>query len=167
VTSGTPAANAGLQRGDVILDVDGEKLDDPNQLRMHISMMSPGTTVNMHVLHDSAEKTVAVKLAEMPANLAKSGPAAENDSEHGATSALEGVQVDTAKGKGVLVTDVEPGSPAASAGLREGDLILEVNRKEVAGVNDFDRALRNGNKDTILLLVKRGENTLYMAVQNS
>ncbi len=165
VTSGTPAARAGLERGDVILDVDGQKLDDSNQLRMRVSLTPPGSTVHLRVLRDGAEKTVAVKLAEMPANLANNGGSAEKGSEGGATSVLEGVTVDAAKGQGVLVTGVGQGSPAASAGLREGDVILEVNRHEVGGVAAFDRAMRNANSGTTLLLVKRGENTFYIAVQ--
>ena len=100
-------------------------------------------------------------------NLAKNGGAPALDSEGGAASALEGVSVETAKGKGVLVTDVDQASAAAAAGLREGDVILEVNRKDVQSVTDFDRALRNASKGSTLLLVKRGENTLYLAVQNS
>jgi len=165
VTPGTAAAQAGLQRGDVILDVNGQKLDDSNQLRMRISLTPPGTIVNMRVLHDGAEKTVAVKLAEMPANLAKNGGAPGNETEGGPTSALEGVSVEAAKGKGVLVTDVDQASPAAAAGLREGDVILEVNRKDVQSATDFDQAMRNAGNGTTLLLVKRGENTIYLAVQ--
>ena len=163
VTSGTPAADAGLQRGDVILDLDGKKVEDSNQLRMRVSMTAPGTTVHMRVLHDGSEKTVAVKLAEMPGSL---GRATEKNSEgNGTASGLDGVSVEASKGRGVIVTDVEQGSPAAMAGLREGDTILEVNRTSVSSVADFDRALRNVNSGATLLLVKRGENTFYVAVQ--
>ena len=100
-------------------------------------------------------------------DLAKNGAAVANDSEGGVTSALEGVSVEPAKGKGVLVTDVDQSSPAAAAGLREGDVILEVNRKDLRSVTDFDRTLRGVNKGTTLLLVKRGENTIYLAVQEN
>ena len=164
VTAGTPAAQAGLVRGDIILDLDGQKLDDSNQLRMRISLTPPGTTVHLAVLHDNAEKTVAVKLAEMPGS---AGSSAEKGSDNAATSALAGVSVDAGKGRGVLVTDVDQSSAAAAAGLREGDVILEVNRKEVASVSDFDRAMRNVSNGTTLLLVKRAENTFYMAVQSN
>ena len=164
VTAGAPAAAAGLQRGDVILDLNGQKIDDSNQLRMRVSLTPPGTTVQLKVLHDGSEKTVAVKLAEMPANL---GGSAEKSEEggNGATSALEGVSVEAAKGRGVTVTDVDQGSPAAVAGLREGDTILEVNRASVSSVADFDRAMRNVSNGATLLLVKRGDNTFYIAVQ--
>jgi serine protease Do len=62
------------------------------------------------------------------------------------------------------VTNVDQGSPASVAGLREGDAILEVNRAGVSSVGDFDKAMRNVSNAT-LLLVKRGENTFYVAVQ--
>jgi serine protease Do len=164
VTAGAPAAAAGLQRGDVILDLNGQKVDDSNQLRMKVSLTPPGTTVQLKVLHDGSEKTVAVKLAEMPANL--NGSAEKNEEGgNGATSALEGVSVEAAKGRGVTVTDVDQGSPAAVAGLREGDTILEVNRASVSSVADFDKAMRNVSNGATLLLVKRGDNTFYIALQ--
>jgi serine protease Do len=163
VTAGAPAAAAGLQRGDVILDLNGKKLDDSNQLRMRVSMTPPGTTVQLRVLHDGSEKTVAVKLAEMPANL---GGSVEKSEEGGAAaSALDGVSVEAAKGRGVTVTSVDQGSPAAEAGLHEGDTILEVNRASVSSVADFDKAMRNVSSGATLLLVKRGDNTFYIAVQ--
>ena len=67
----------------------------------------------------------------------------------------------------LLIEELAGARAAAAAGLREGDVILEVNRKDVQSVTDFDRALRNASKGSTLLLVKRGENTLYLAVQNS
>jgi serine protease Do len=151
-----------LQRGDIILDLNGQKVEDSNQLRMRVSLTAPGTTIHMRVVHDGAEKTVAVKLAEMPGNL---GRPEEKASEGGKTSALEGVSVEAAKGRGVTVTEVEQGSPASVAGLREGDTILEVNRAGISSVADFDRSMRNVSNGATLLLVKRGDNTFYVAVQ--
>jgi len=163
VTAGAPASAAGLQRGDVILDLNGQKVEDSNQLRMRVSMTPPGTAVQLRVLHDGSERTVAVKLAELPAN---AGGAVEKGEEgSGATSALEGVSVEASKGRGVTVTSVEQGTPAAEAGLREGDTILEVNRASVSSVADFDKAMRNVGDGATLLLVKRGDNTFYVAVK--
>jgi serine protease Do len=164
VTAGAPAAQAGLQRGDVILDLNGQKVDDSNQLRMRVSLTPPGTTVQLRVLHDGSERTVAVKLAEMPANVG--GSEAKSSEGGAAASSLEGVSVEASKGgRGVTVTEVEQGSPASVAGLREGDTILEVNRASVSSVADFDKAMRNVSNGATLLLVKRGENTFYVAVQ--
>jgi serine protease Do len=163
VTAGAPAAAAGLQRGDVILDLNGHKVEDSNQLRMQVSMTAPGTTVQLRVLHDGTEKTVPVKLAEMPANVG--GAVEKSEDGDGAASALDGVSVEASKGHGVTVTNVEQGSPAAEAGLREGDTILEVNRASVSSVGDFDKAMRSVSNGATLLLVKRGDNTFYVAVQ--
>jgi len=108
VTAGAPAAAAGLQRGDVILDLNGQKVEDSNQLRMRVSMTAPGTTVKMRVLHEGSEKTVAVKLAEMPAKVGALGERSEEGG--GAVSALEGGSVEASKGRGVTVNDVEQGT---------------------------------------------------------
>ena len=162
VTAGTPAAQAGIERGDVILEVDGQKVDDSNQLKLRISQMSPGTSVKLRVLHDGSERTVTAKLAELPANLGRG--AAEKSSDSGTSSALDGVSVEPAK-NGVVVTDVAEGSPAAQAGLRDGDVIQEVNRGRVSSVADFDRAVQNAKGGTTLLLVNRGGYTMYLAIQ--
>ena len=149
----------------MILDLNGQKVDDSNQLRMRVSMTPPGTTVQLHVMHDGAEKTVPVKLAEMPGNLG--GSAVKSSEGGGAASALDGVSVEPAQGRGVTVTGVDEGSPASVAGLREGDTILEVNRAGVSGTADFDRAMRSVSNGATLLLVKRGDNTFYIAVQRN
>ena len=167
VTPGTPAAQAGLVRGDIILDVDGHKVDDSNQLRMRVSLTPPGTTVHLAVLRDNTAKSVAVKLAEMPASAASNGRNSGEPDSGSATSALQGVIVNTAKGGGVLVTGVDESSPAAASGLKEGDVILQVNRKDVSGVSQFDSAIHGVGNGTTLLLVKRGENTFYLAVQGN
>ena len=176
VTAGTPAAQAGIERGDVILEVDGQKAEDSNQLKLRISQMSPGTSVKLRVLHDGSERTVTAKLAEMPANLGRGG-SAEKSSDSGTSSALDGVSVEAldaqtlgqlklpAATRGVVVTDVGEGSPAAQAGLRPGDVIQEVNRGRVSSVADFDRAVRNASGGTTLLLVNRGGYTMYLAIQ--
>jgi len=155
--------------------VNGEKMEDSNQLRMKISMMAPGTTVNLRVLHDGGEKTVAVKLGELPTTTADNSDRrgrqrGSRDSEDADVSALEGVSIEASRGKGVVVTDIEPGSAAAAAGLREGDVIQEVNRSAVSNVSDFNRAVNRAEKsrnETVLLLVQRGGYTQYIAVAKS
>ncbi len=66
---------------------------------------------------------------------------------------------------GVVVTAVETGSPAAEAGLRRGDVIQEVNRRAVSSVSEFDRAVRQGGRDAVVLLVNRGGNTMFVVVE--
>jgi serine protease Do len=170
VSPNSPASRAGLQKGDVILEINGKPVNDGAQLRMNVSLMQPGTTVAVKVLRDGAPREFSVHLAELPteqASVEKGG----NDQDN----ALDGVSVDNlnvrtarelgipAGTSGVVVTDIDPGSAAAQSGLRQGDVIQEVNHHAVKSTSDFERAVRN-SKDETLLLVNRQGNTLYLAV---
>lgn len=171
VSANSPASRSGLEKGDIILDVDGKPVEDANDLRMKISMMAPDAGVNLKVFRNGAERQVAVKLGELPTTEA----AVQHESGDSSSSALAGVSVgDLDAGsahdlgiapntQGVVVTNVSPSSQAADAGLRKGDVIQEVNRKPVRNTSDFERALR-GSKEQPLLLVNRRGSTMYLAV---
>ena len=174
VVPGSPAEHAGIQRGDVIREVNGERAEDRNSLRLRISSMAPGSTVHVKLLRDGAERTVSVTLIEIPSQMARSAPAPD---DHGQSSnALDGVQVETLgpayrqqlrlqpSVQGVLLTDVAPGSPAADAGLQPGDVIQEVNRERIASVSDFDRAIRRSQGRVLMLFVNRRNQTAYFTI---
>ncbi|HEV2447184.1 MAG TPA: DegQ family serine endoprotease [Candidatus Sulfopaludibacter sp.] len=170
VTPDSPASRAGLQKGDIIMDIDGRPVQDSSQLRMHISLMQPGTTVSVKVLRDGAERTFNVKLAEMPTQQAKAETPNSNPESNMQGISVEDVNTRTARQlglpastTGVVVTGIDPNSAAADSGLQRGDVIQEVNRQPVRNTADFDRAIRN-SKDQALLLVNRQGNTLYIAV---
>jgi serine protease Do len=170
VSPDSPAQRSGLLKGDIILELNGKPVEDANQLRMSISMMSPDAGVTLKLFRGGAERQVAVKLAELPVQEAsvRSEPA-------GAKSALSGVAVEDvdaqtarqlglpASTAGVVVTSISPSSPAVDSGLRRGDVIQEVNRQPVKNTSDFERAMRN-SKDQTLLLVNRQGSTMYVAV---
>jgi serine protease Do len=170
VSPNSPAQRSGLQKGDIILEVDGKAVADSNALRMGISMMQPETTVKLKVFRDRADREVAVRLGELPATEAAIRP----DSK-GSQSALSGVSVEDlnaqtardlglpANASGVAVTNVSPSSPAADSGLRRGDVIQEVNRQAVKNTSDFERAVRGSKGETLLLVNRRGS-TMYLAV---
>ncbi len=170
VSPNSPAQRAGLQKGDIILEVNGKPVSDGAQLRMNVSLMSPGTTVAVKVLRDGATRDFNVRLAELPNEVAK----AEKGDE-GQENALDGVSVENVTARsarelgvpsgtaGVVVTDIDPSSPAAQSGLKRGDVIQEVNRQPVRSTSEFERAVRN-SKDETLLLVNRQGSTLYLAV---
>jgi serine protease Do len=168
VTPSSPAQENGIQRGDIILELNGKPVNDSNQLRNSISMMPPGTAVKLKTLRNGSERDVTVKLAEMPTETAKL-----NSQEEGGSKALDGVEVsnlnpETAKElglpsstAGVVVNGVDPSSKMAESGLRRGDVIQEVNHQSVKNVSEFQSALKKGG-DEPLLLVNRGGRTLYI-----
>jgi len=170
VSAGSPAQKSGLERGDIILDVNGKPVSDSNELRMTISMMAPDSDAKLKVLRNGSEREIAVKLDTMPTEQASKS---EDKSDGSANSALSGVSVDNLDAqsasdlglspntKGVVVTNVDPSSEAAEAGLRRGDVIQEVNRQPVKNTSDFERAMRS-SKDKPLLLVNRNGSTMYL-----
>lgn len=170
VTPNSPAQEGGLQRGDIILDVDGKPVTDSNQLRMSISMMLPGSHIKVKVLRNGSEREMSLKLAEMPTESAK----VESDDADESTNALQGVQVanltpDTAERlglppstNGVVVANVDPSSKIADSGLRKGDVIQEVNRQPVKNVSEFQSAVKKAGSDPLLLVNRQGR-TMFIA----
>ena len=169
VTASSPAQEGGVQRGDIILEINGKAVETSNQLRNSISMTPPGTTVNVKLLRDGSVKNLSFKLAEMPTETAK----LESDGE-GSNKALEGVEVtnltpDTAQelglpasAKGVVVAGIDPASKIADSGLQRGDVIQEVNHQPVKNVSEFQSAVKKSGSDPLLLVNRQGR-TLYIA----
>ena len=168
VSASSPAQESGIQRGDILLEVNGKPVSESNQLRMSISMMAPGSNVRLKVLRNGSERDFNVKLAEMPTESAKL-----NSTEDGGSQALDGVEVSNlnpeiaqelnlpASTTGVVVSGVDPSSKMADSGLRRGDVIQEVNHQPVKSTSEFRSALRKAGEDP-LLLVNRGGRTLYI-----
>jgi serine protease Do len=170
VSANSPASRSGVAKGDIILDLNGKPVANSNDLRMAISMMAPDSNVNLRVLRSGSERNLTVKLGELPTTEAS----IEHEGKP-SNSVLSGVSVADldaqsarelglgANAQGVVVTKVGPGSAAAEAGLRRGDVIQEVNRKPVKDTSDFERAVAGSKEDTLLLVNRRG-NTMYLAV---
>jgi len=169
VTSSSPAHDAGVQRGDIILELNGKPVADSNQLRMTISMMQPGTAIQLKLVRNGSTREITAKLAEMPVETAK-----VKSGEEGVDKALDGVAVSNVNPQiaeqlnlppsttGVVVTDVDPSSKMADIGLQKGDVIQEVNRQSIKNVSEFQSAIRKAGNDP-LLLVNRGGRTLFIA----
>ncbi|MDQ6760846.1 MAG: DegQ family serine endoprotease [Acidobacteriota bacterium] len=178
VEPGTPAAKGGLQVGDVITAVNNQPVSDVNAFRLQVAGMAPGTNVNLKVFRSGAYKDVGLTLAELKASTAANGDSGPNVPGGGEKGAMQGVSVQALNSdirqqlqipegtKGVIITDLEDDSPAAQAGLRQGDVIEQVNRKPVTTVQQFNAAVKQGNGDTTLLLVKRGQGTQFVVIPN-
>ncbi|HTB12255.1 MAG TPA: DegQ family serine endoprotease [Bryobacteraceae bacterium] len=172
VTPDSPAAHSSLKQGDIIVAVNGQPITDAGQLRTKIGMMDPNQTVTLKVLRNGTTQDVAVTLGEYPS---KEEHASVNKSD--SNSSLSGVNVESltpetaqelklpATTKGVVVSEVDPSSHAADAGLKPGDVIQQVNRKPVTNMRDYTEAVGAAKRDdSVLLLVNRGGNTLFLAV---
>src|SRR5579872_2159416 len=169
----SPGAKAGLQRGDVITELNGQPVNGPNDLRLKVATMTPGTMVHLKVIRNSESRDVSLTLGEAPAGKGAAnapGGSAEN-------SPMRGVQVDELTSeirqqlglkpdvKGVVVTEVPEGSPAVDAGLQRGDVIEQVNKQPVSSVADYQRLINQAGKQTLVLLVNRCGNTTFLVVQ--
>jgi serine protease Do len=172
VTAGSPAERAGIKRGDIILAFNGAPLSDSRDLSLKVSMMAPGASVKLQVFREGHEREVSVTLAELPASPEAAGGGAPG----AAPGERLGISVDRltpqiarqlglpARTTGVVVTDVEPASSAAEAGLRRGDVIQEVDRKPVASPDQFRSAVQQAGNGPVLLLIDRGGDHVYAVV---
>lgn len=166
----TPASKAGIKRGDVILAVNGQPVASANDLRLRISQTPPGTNVKLEISRDGKTQDVSVPLGELPEQAEKSGP---QENEGGG---LQGVNVQPlspdlaeqlqlpAGTHGVVVTSVDPASPAAGD-LERGDVIQEVNHKPVNSIEDYRQAIAAAGKGQVLLLVYSQGTTHYVVIE--
>jgi serine protease Do len=167
VVKGGPADKAGIETGDVIVEFDGKRIADSNELPRMVASVPVGKSVSVKVLKGGNVVDREVTIAEMEqkeevANVSTPKPL-------GMT--VQNITPEIAKGlglkseTGVVVSGVVPGSPAAKADIRSGDVIQQVNKKQVKDVEDFKKKIESEkDQETILLLIQRGENTLFAAL---
>jgi len=168
VFSNSPAEKAGIERGDVILEFDGKEVADSKDLPRLVASTPVGKSVTLKLSRDGKVLDRQVKIGEMEEK-AEVAKAPSSNKSLGIT--VQNLTPDIAKGlglkkeTGVVVTRVEPGSPAANAGIRTGDVIQEVNRKPLKDVNDFAQKVEKAkDQNSVLLLLQRGQNNLFAAV---
>lgn len=167
----SPAAKAGLQRGDIILKLNGNAVTGRNALSVSIAEMAPGSVAHMQIYRNGKTQDVNVTLGEFPE---KGAPGQPSMGGGGASIGLhvQNLTSDLAQQlglphgtTGVVVTQVDPSSAAGDAGIQRGDVIQEVNRKPVHNMEEYRQALASAGNQPVLLLVNRGGSTLYVVIE--
>ena len=176
VANGGPAERAGIRRGDVITAINKQPVIDNNSLRNLVASMSPGSNVEVTALRNGRDQNFTVALAELPD---RERPGSEEESRNrGGTGnekfglTLQPLSAEMASrygldadDQGLLVTRVDPNGSAANAGIREGDLIQEVNRQPVQTVAQFSAAVVQSGARPALVLVKRRNAVIYLTLK--
>ncbi|MFH1080574.1 MAG: DegQ family serine endoprotease [Pseudomonadota bacterium] len=170
VFKGDPADNAGLRPGDVILEINGNNIKDTHQLLILIASFHVGDKVRVKVLRDGQEKTFHVTVAERKDQQEIAKETGDGKASFGMTVQDMTPQISRQLGipetKGVVVTDIEEGSPADEVGIQPRDIILQVNKVNVGSLKDYQREIaKPAAKNSILLLIKRGKTTYYVALR--
>lgn len=173
VTPNSPASKAGIERGDIILELNGQQVNKQNDLSVRISQLAPGSVAHLKVFRNGQTQDVDVTLGEYPEN----GQPGTPEGGTAGTTALTGLQVQNltpeiarrlgvpSSTAGVVVTEVDPSSAAARAGIQRGDVIQEVNRKPVQNMEQYQQALVGTGSQTVLLLINRGGVTHFVMVE--
>ncbi len=156
----SPAEKAGLQRGDILLTFGGKGVNGVRDLQLMVASTPVGKKVDLEVQRNGKRLVLPVTIAEMePQEGVAAAPPAIDGKEKGL-----GLTVAPTDGRdGVMVQAVDPQSAAAAAGVQPGDLILMINRQEVKDLATFGQAVRTTAGKNVVLLLRRGETTLYLA----
>jgi serine protease Do len=172
VIEDSAADKAGLKRYDVIVELDGEPVENGNEFLNRVSMLKPGTKVKIGIIRDGKQETLTAKLGTRPQQASKTNTQPETLEELGfsvgnLTDELADRLGFKAK-EGVIVTSVESGSQAEKKGISVGMLITEVDRKSVKNTKEFDEAIEKAGKGgSVLLLINDGTHTRFIVLKLS
>jgi serine protease Do len=173
VNPDSPAAKAGIHQGDIIIDFNDQPIHEMNELPRMVASLAPGSKASLKVLREGKEKTLNLTIVELSDE--KQAQAKEEGTAEKTALGLEVQNLTPAlaqqfrlrDNKGVVVVQVDSGSPAADANMRPGDLILEVNGAAVGSVKEYQEAVAKVKKDAVArFLIKRAGRTLYLTVEN-
>lgn len=170
VFDGDPASKSGMQPGDIITKLDGEVVDTPQTLSRLIAQLPPGKDAAFEIIRDGKRKNLTVKLGErreeaVTASIPKQPEMVLGLNVQDLTPELA-ERFKLKDEKGVLVTKIEPGSAAESEGIKEGDLIKEINRTKIGSSDDFKNAINKVKKgDSVLIRIIREDRAFYVVLK--
>ncbi len=177
VMDDSPAKKAGFERADVIIEYDGKPMDSPAHLRNAVAQTPVGKKVTIKFIRDKKPKAVDLTIVEQPKSMSQNGDDDGGDSATpmGVLSSLDVRELTEelasryglkSSDRGVVIVRVKSGSTAEELGVREGDIVLEVNRQAVTSVKVFERIASKLPKDqAVLLLLKRQGKTIYLTLR--
>jgi serine protease Do len=167
VYGGSPAEKTGLKVGDVVVEVDGVKIANSQDVVREVLKKKIGQKVNFVVLREGKRTQISVTTAQMPEKMGERGPAKPGREWFGLR--VSNVTPDIAKQlgltktEGVVITGLEPNSVAQGAGLKAGDIILEVNRQKILNENDYRSAMEKAKPaQGVLFLIDREGSTFFV-----
>ena len=180
VQEGKAADKAGIKRGDIILAINGETIDDSNVLRNKVAQSQPGSEIKIKIQRDGNEQEISATLDEFAVNGEKAdnktgdnGQGGDKQSDSGKlglnlqplTPQISRQLELPADTTGVVVTEVDPNGAAAAQGIDRGDVIMEINRQSVSSLDDVKSALDKSGDSPILLLISRKGQPIFLTVK--
>ncbi len=166
---GSPAEKSGLKIGDIVMEVDGVKIKNSQDLVREVLKKKVGQKINFIVLREGKRIEISVTTAQMPEKIGERGPAKTEKEWFGLR--VSNVTPDIAKQlgltktEGVVITGVQPNSTAQTSGLKPGDIILEVNHQKIANEEDYRTAMEKVKPEQgVLLLIDRGGSTFFVTM---
>ena len=169
VAQGSPADEAGIKVGDVIIEYNGKPIEESSQLPILVARTDVGKSVPATVMRDKKRIPVNIKVGELKEQeVVASGP---KEGKLGVTVQNVTPQIAESLGlsraDGVVITSVQPQGAAAEAGLRRGDVILELNRERIANASEFRKIVSQTKPgESMLFLIRRGGNNLFLALRS-
>ncbi len=176
VTEDSPADRAGIKSGDVILKVNATEIRDARHLLLTISKIAPGTEVAVQVLRAGQKRTLTAKLVRRDEEALARDSGSPGAKDEGVlngvgvgdlTSELRAQLQIPARIKGAIITSIDPDSPAAKQGLREGDVIMELDRRPCTNAEEAVKLSEEIKGPKVLVLIYRGGRTRYLAIDES
>jgi serine protease Do len=168
VAEGSPAEKAGIKVGDVIIEYDRTPIQHSSQLPILVARTDVGKTVRLKVFRAKEEVLLSATVGELKEDEVVASASKKGDL--GLTVQRLAPEIARSMGledtQGVIITDVDPRGPGAAAGFRRGDVILEIDRKPIRGLPDYEKAITEAKDKNLLFLVRRGDANIFLALKS-